>query len=240
MSKHRIYLLSFPKSGRTWVRLIIGKYFADKYELNQDKILVYSSEHSIKNVRILQHTHGGFAIAGEATNIKFLEDKDVILLERNIYDTMVSYYYHCKYRYHNASRRAGADLESKGSFLKSKHGIKRLKSYYEEISNINFLYKTTYEDLHKTPEKECSKILELMGEDVDKEILKNAIEFCTFENMAKAERENKFKISSSNLSKKNEDRAFKVREGKVNNYHNHFSKDQIDYITKIFYETHST
>lgn len=229
MTDNTIFLLSYPKSGRTWLRMIIGKYISKKYNLEEEDSLTYGKELEKLGLKNLFHTHASYTWEKEDITLKDLYNKPIILLSRNVNDTIVSYYHHIKYR-------LGQKRAYKGNisdFIKSNKGVKQIKEFYKNIENMNFIYKTSYEELHANGFEVCKNILEILGEKVDDNILKESIEFCEFSNMQKYEKESKLAISTAVKINVNDKKTFKVREGKVNNYKKYLSNEDIEYIEKV-------
>ena len=99
-----IYVLSYPKSGRTWLRVLIGKYLSLKYNLPEDEILsteFMSTSSGLPRVKF-SHDGTGQNIAKPYEQLsrdkQEYTDKKVILLGRDIKDTLVSGYFHATKR----------------------------------------------------------------------------------------------------------------------------------------------
>lgn len=208
-----LVLLSFPKSGRTWVRVIIGRYISLKYNLPESQILDLGHQYG------LTFTHAGFTWGGGDIKAKVVATKDIILLTRNPYDTLVSAYFDCTYR----GRKNTGNISK---FLRGKYGVSLLNEFNKYTQTIQPVAKITYEELHAQTRKQIKKILVLMGEEIDYNILNEAIDYSKFENMRKLEDIKTINLSK-NIPKQN---ARKVREGKIKNFETYLSKEDIQYI----------
>ena len=224
----KYFLLSYPKSGRTWLRLIINKYMLTKYNnLNENLLSANKNLSKISHLCDLIHTHGGFSWEKDVMNFQDLVFNKTILLTRDIKDTLVSSFFHNKHR--RGQLNFNGDISD---FLKSKYGVKHIKSFYERIKNIEFAYTLDYKDLHYNPFESTKKILTLLGESVTDEILIGSIKYCRFNNLQKKELSNEISLSDKqSMTNKN---GLKVREGKIGNYINYLSQKDIEYIEKEF------
>lgn len=100
-----IPVVSYPKSGRTWHRSMIGAYLTYKHDLDLRAItdvLVLTRKLGLPSVH---YTHNGanytYAVAGaHFTNATAYvwRGKRVILIVRELRDILVSAYHHARYR----------------------------------------------------------------------------------------------------------------------------------------------
>lgn len=228
MENNKIYLLSYPKSGRTWLRLIIGKYFSLKYKEDEESSLSLGQQLEKYGLKNLIHTHASYTwVVKQELTLDQLTDAPIILLKRNIKDTLVSYYHHFAYR--NRKDRYEGSISD---FLRSPQGVSQIKEFYNKTSKMNFIFVTSYEDLHSNAFEVTKTVLHLLGENVDTHLLHGAVEFCKFDNMQKYEKEQKLGISTNVQINPNNVESFKVRQGKVNNFDNYLSKEDIQYIDR--------
>ena len=117
------------------------------------------------------------------------------------------------------------------------YGAQKILSFYQNWY-INkelpkqFLF-ITYEDLHANTEKVLEQVLKFIGiDEPDKNFIKDAIEMSSFENLKKAEKDNKFNNEILAPADQKEPENYKVRKGKVNNYYEYLSEEDIQYIDK--------
>ncbi|MBD3390054.1 hypothetical protein GF415_03830 [Candidatus Micrarchaeota archaeon] len=214
-------VLSFPKSGRTWLRTILAKYLELEYgipftlELNDRKIP--------RNLRI------GFTHNLE--RLKELKGCKKILLFRDPRDVVVSQYHHCK----NRSKTFDGQIHE---FIRDEEvGIPRIIDFmnraWEESGSREDCMTITYENLHKDTYSELRAIIGFLGFRIDGEKLKEAIKFSSFDKMQQMERDGKFnnwRLQSSNPKNKN---AYKVRNGKIGNFGKELDSKDLEYVNKI-------
>ena len=158
----------------------------------------------------------------------YRKDK-ILFLVRDPRDVIVSHYFQLKFR---AKRYNGSISE----FIRDeKRGITKILYFYniwyenKDIPSDFLLVK--YEDLHRN----CFKVMKSIWKffdlsKINDEIIKDAIAESSFKNMQRIEKEGKIKDRSFGVIDVNDNRTFKVREGKINGYINHLNRDDINYI----------
>jgi hypothetical protein len=232
--KEIFYLVSFPKSGRTWLRFIIANYlnlyFDLKIEVNLKtffSIIPNDDIGKIKGIagyKYVKDRRFPLILASHKPLNRINNDNKKIVLLRNIYDVLVSdYFQHVYY----LKRFNGTISE----FIRQENGS--LFRYCEFINSVNKNDKIiTYENMHKNIEAEVTKVLNFLGLEIDVAILKNSIELSSFENMKESEKENSIAGRPHKDGKYDENSA-RVREGKVNNYHKYLTQSDIQYIDEV-------
>lgn len=218
-------VISFPKCGRTWLKVVVGKYLELKYQKTTD--FLDFDELTNNN---LKFTHDGSDWTKDkpAAPEDFAETR-VIMLTRNPYDAFVSYYNHVMHRDKiydgNISSLITSKLDPIGNY-------KRLYKRWEDNKYVPKDYAIiSYEDMHTDPVKTIGKVIRILTGSIDITVLEEAIEFGKFDNMKKLEQSRS--ISKTSLAYKGNARAMKVRSGKVNGYKEHLSEHDIRMINKV-------
>ena len=70
-----MYVLSYPKSGRTWLRALIGKYLSLKHNIPENLILSTEIMTSKSNLPRVSFTHNGSARIDKTEYKKLSRDK---------------------------------------------------------------------------------------------------------------------------------------------------------------------
>tara|TARA_R110000823_G_scaffold119998_9_gene244385 strand:- start:5350 stop:6270 length:921 start_codon:yes stop_codon:yes gene_type:complete len=241
--RHCDYIFaSYGKSGRTWVRVMISRYFQLVYKLPDNILMGFDNYHKL-DARIprIFFTHDNYlrGYTGNVDSKKDFYDKKTVLLVRNPMDVAVSQFFQWKYRMRaekksmNNYPQHAADI-SVYDFLKHEgqglgHIIDFMNAWGRELSNIKQLLVVRYEDLREQPEREMARIVEFMGMQPDEDYLKDTAEFASVENLRKKEQENYFWRSGSRVQAKdvNDPNTFKVRKAKVGGYRDYFDDDQV-------------
>lgn len=233
---------SYGKSGRTWVRVMISRYYQLVYQL-PDNILMGFDNFSRLNRDIprIFFTHDNYLrhYTGNVDSKRDFYDKKTVLLVRNPLDVAVSQFFQWKYRMRPEKKAMNnypehdADI-SVYDFVKHDgqglcHIIDFMNAWVTELSHIKTLLVVRYEDLRTAPEQEMARIVEFLGLEVSESFLQDTAEFASVENLRNKEKENYFWRSGSRVQAKdvNDPNTFKVRKAKVGGYRDYFDDDQV-------------
>ncbi|RMI26247.1 MAG: sulfotransferase domain-containing protein, partial [Calditrichaeota bacterium] len=214
----QIYLISYPKTGRTWLRALIGKALCERYGLSEEQLLDTEALTATAGLPRAVFTHDGSAMKEQKSyrelspDKRFYRDKKVVLLGRDVRDTLVSAYF-------QATRRIHVFEGTMSEFIRDERfgAIKMLTFYrywYENREVPAAFLLLRYEELHRDTAGWLKKVLHFMGAGhIPEAIIDRAVEFCQFENMRRAEMENRF--GSARLSPRDvqDPESFKVRRG---------------------------
>jgi hypothetical protein len=242
---YEVYIVSYPKSGRTWLKLLIGKYLVLKYKFDTNVLsteqLIADSE--LKNTCFI---HDGSSWQPEnekfglPSNVRYDElddnkqrykNSDVIFLEREVKDVLVSSYCHTRYRdgkFHGDIQKFIYDP------VFGAKKICRFNQIWKQNKNIprNFL-PLRYEDMHTNTKRTLINVLTFLGDDIDEDKVNQSVDFCVFDKLNKAELSNEINLSSSLSAIKSNPESMKIRKGKIGGYVEYMTQDQIDVIDKI-------
>jgi len=233
---------SYGKSGRTWVRVMISRYFQLVYKLPENILMGFDNFHRMdKRIPRIFFTHDNYprGYTGNLDSKKDFYDKKTVLLVRNPMDVAVSQFFQWKYRMradkkamnnypqHDAGISVYDFLKHEGAGLA--HIIEFMNAWGRELPNIKQLLVVRYEDLRSQPEREMGRIVEFLGMQPDDACLQDTVEFASVENLRKKEQENYFWRSGSRVQAKdvNDPNTFKVRKAKVGGYRDYFDDDQV-------------
>lgn len=241
-SFHPIYIVSYPKTGRTWLRLLIGKVYCEKYNLS-DKDAIHLKEISRQYGPIpIMLTHDNSSWNKKLLKFyqmptnknKFIGAK-VIFLIRDVRDTLVSCYF-------QASKRDNNFKGSLSDFIKSESfGIIKILTFYniwyENRKKPKDFLLLRYEDIHKNPHNTLIKTLNFIGlKNVKKEIIDKAVNFANFNNMQKMERENFFNTDILKPTDITDKETYKVRRGIIGDHISYLNDKDFEYIERVITE----
>lgn len=220
LGKRKFLIVSFPKSGRTWVRVLMAKYLELKMgtpfniEFPEEVVPGYS----------LDFSHSCYSIS-------FLHQRKVAIITRDPRDVLISYYYARSFR--RQFRRYKGTLSE---FIRSRWGVPRILEFYNQLtleqSETNSFHYVSYEGLQSDPGFELTKLLEYFEIPIDLTLVDKAVEFSSFENMKRMETDRKFKnkriepYDTDNLD------SVKVRKGKVGGYKQDLPKEDLQWINE--------
>ena len=231
------YLVSHPKAGRTWIRVIIAKIFSLHFNIPFNLNLLEMKLNHPK-IPYIQFTHAGSDIQSrlKTRNVRFtipehIRRKPVIFLARDPRDTIVSFYY-------QAVKRRKMFQGTISEFIRDERlGINRLIDFMNTWSsylknNPNSIV-ILYEELHRDILGAVKKLLTFIGlNDVGEEIIKDAASFASFDNMKRMEREGVFRDSILLPVDPNDPNSYKVRKGRIGSYREELSQEDIDYVER--------
>jgi hypothetical protein len=224
------YVLSYPKCGRTWLRLMIGKALDEHYRLGVANPMEIGRMHrlhrDIPRIRVT-HEHAHRAETIETGKQRF-RNKAVVFLVRDPRDVVVSMYF-------EASRRSGLFSGDIGTFVRQRvGGLDAILDYYNawaESAQVPRRFTLVrYEDLHRTPSDVLPRVLDTLGLSIAPAAIDAAIQFSTFDNMRKLEAGNAFGSKRLRPANAGDAESFKTRKGKVGGHTEYLTAGDLDYV----------
>lgn len=219
-------IISFPKSGRTFVRAMLSRLFQRRFGIDERRLLEFPMLlKASPNVPRLLFTHAGDAMR-TAQEIRLdssnYEHCRVVLLARHPGDVAVSRYHHLKHRSRDRARRRLAQ-QPLDTFVWSEHGgipaIVRFMNQWAELArerrDVGIV---RYEDFLSDPKTSLPKLTEIIGLEVSDADIEDAAEFGSLNNMKRREREGYFQSSRLQAARKGDDASYKVRSGSSGGY----------------------
>ena len=226
-----VYLLSFPKTGRTWLRTMVGRVLQQHYHEHDVSVLdlhhFNAVNREIPKIWVDHDDNPQFKAPEELEVDKSAyQGKKVIFLARDPRDVVISLYFHMKKR----RRFYEGDL---AGFLGNKNGsIDTILRYYniwaaaERIPESFLLVR--YEDIHQDPHRELRRVLDFVGiHGVSDDVIDDAVRYASFSNMRQMEMEDAFDSNKLRAADKSDQDSFKTRKGEVAGYHNYLTAEQI-------------
>jgi hypothetical protein len=214
--KKLYYIVSHPKSGRTWLKVVLGKAVSLHYGL--DDTIFFKPYYFSRKIPQFRFVHGNFKMLLDDQDISSLSKKHIIHLVRDPRDVVVSYYFHI-------TKRA-KDIDFSGDlhdFIYSEEfGVRRIIQYLNMMrrveENAGSFLEIRYEDLKNDFSNTFKTILDYTGLPLSEKIITESQNWGSIDNMKKLERADYF--NSSVLKPKNADdpSTYKVRSGKIGGY----------------------
>ncbi len=232
------FLISYPKCGRTWVRLVLGVYALNGREgdpLELDRLTAELPE--LSSVRV---SHDDYPHWKPYTDIhkdkSMYAGKRVALMVRDPRDVVVSYYFQYTRR---GDRKGANDADFSGSMSDFVHhpigGIRSIVAFYNAWAAgrtvpDGFLL-VPYEDVHANPSTTFRGLIDFFGwPDNGEQALASAISFGSFDNMKKLEAQNALNSVRLRRPTDGDPESFKVRRGIVGGYRDYLTADDITFI----------
>lgn len=235
-------IASYGKSGRTWMRVMLSRYYQQVYALPERILMGFDNFHKINPaVPKIFFTHDNYlrTYTGNVDSKKDFYDKKVILMVRRPQDVVVSQFFQWKYRMRpdkmamNGYPPAGSDVSMYDFVLDPNCGLPRiidfLNLWASEMPNIKQLLLVRYEDMRSDPEHQLERIVGFLDMQPDAEKLKDSVQFSAVENLRKMEKENYFWRSGSRVKARDpgNPHSYKVRRAKVGGYRDYFDEQQV-------------
>ncbi|CAA6823247.1 MAG: Unknown protein [uncultured Thiotrichaceae bacterium] len=244
-------LLSFPKSGRTWLIQQIISYL--KYYFNPTKLQVEKFNlHRLDSWNAFQPIVPLFNITHDdnphlKTRQALSEDKSefnddtVVLLVRDPRDVIVSLYFEMTRRsqFYEVWGFDTSNFPSKytpiSAFIRGEQGgIDSIIRYFEiwdkasqALENFICIH---YEDMKTNTENILVKALQHWNLPIEPDCIAEAIKACEFERMQHKEAKGDYQSLSLTPADQEDPESFKVRRGKVGGYIDYLSTNDIAYL----------
>jgi hypothetical protein len=242
-----VYLLSYPKCGRTWVTLQIGRAISQHFGMEVPNLLKLSTfGEAIPEVPHIRLTHDDQPHRKRPHELdpsrEKLAGKKVILLARDPRDVIVSYYHHKSRReplrdfwwFQKKRKETHSRFEGTlADFLEQEIGgfdtLLRYYAIWEKARHTPGAFLLLrYEDMQADPAAQLRRVLDFIGlSRISDAEVKEAVEYASFRNMQKieaGEEVKSFKLKAGDVSDPN---SYKVRRGKVGGYRDELTPEQI-------------
>ena len=247
-SKLPVYIISFPKSGRTWVRLFLGKYLQMAYNLPNMSIdeLLEVQKFYTYNAKIpkIHFTHGkpdGNAFWLTPKELKITPKRyaylRVVLLVRDPKDVIVSSYFERTLRrlHKEDNGRKKMFQGSLQDYVYARTGsldtILKFYRLWAENKQVpaDFML-LRYEDLKNDTYYNMERLLKFTRVTIIPKLIKQAIDFSSFDKMKAYEKSENVQSDRLSNPKFTNPEAFKVRKGKIGGYKDYLDSATINYI----------
>ena len=235
-------IVSFGKSGRTWLRVMLSRFYQVKHNLSRRSFLGFDNFHR-KNPAIPKvfFTHDNYLkdyTEHKDSKVDFY-DKKVVLLARDPRDVAVSQFFQWKYRMRPHKKSLNdypahqQDISVYDFVTNPDAGIPKIidfmNDWAQELPRIKNMLIVRYEDMRAQPEAVLKQIVEFMGTPGSTEDIREAVTFASYDNMKKLEEKKIFWLSGNRLVPKDKSNpnSFKVRRAKVGGYRDYFDDRQV-------------
>jgi hypothetical protein len=236
-------VISYPKSGRTWLRLLVGHYLVAENSFPEQDAIKCEALVNRAHLPKISFTHDNADWNSSTvipydqlpTNKTQYKQHNVIFLHRNIKDTLVSSYF-------QATKRDKIFKGTLSEFVRNRYfGAKKIfrfnQIWFENQNVPNNFMSLSYEEMHDNTSQSLSTVMRFLGKKrINSNAISVAVEKCSFENMKQAELNNTYESVRLRPGNVDDPESFKLRKGKINGYVDYLTEDDITYIDKIIKE----
>lgn len=206
-ASRKLYVVSYPKCGRTWLRVMLSRYKQHLLALPEFHLFLHriptrepfsrqvlfthanaDYPHSRRNSLKFQAARwlGLDDAAARRMDFGFCRGAKVVFLVRDPRDAVVSYYHHRAQRLRSFRYRGPISAFIRDPYV----GLPRLIAFMNLVARERCRYDhltMAYEDLRADPAAELERLLRFAGFPVRPEALAEAVDYGSFSNMARLE-----------------------------------------------------
>ena len=203
LQKADAVVVSFGKSGRTWLRVMVSRLYQQVYDLPEDTLIGFDNFHNMESrVPRLFFTHDNYIgdYTGHTDSKVDFYDKKVLLMVRDPRDVAVSQFFQWKFRM-PAEKKALNDYLPDGDdssiydFVMHDGGglpkvIDFMNIWARERDNLRALSVIRYEDMRADPATALERAVTHTGTPGSPDHIEAARDYAAYENMKKREAKN--------------------------------------------------
>ena len=233
-----VVIVSFGKSGRTWLRVLLSRFFQLRFGLRPSAFIGFDNLHR-KNDGIPRvfFTHDNYLrdFTGNTDSKRDFYGKKVVLLVRQPGDVAVSQFHQWKFRMRphkkglNKYPEHGKEVDVFSFAMDEDAGLPKvidfMNGWAREMPRLRAAADRPLRgSARATPAGQLRRVLEFMGQQPTDAELADCVAFASVENMRKLEEKSAFWLAGSRMrpgDKANPD-SFKVRRAKVGGYRDYF------------------
>jgi hypothetical protein len=234
--------VSFGKSGRTWLRVMLSRYYQLAYGLPERSILRFDNYSNANSaVPKIFFTHGNYLrdYTGHHETKQDFYGKRVILLVRRPQDVAVSQYFQWKYRMParkkglNQYPAHGEDVSLYDFVMNPRVGLPGIVAFMngwaDELPNLRDHVLLRYEDMHADPAANLRRMVAFLGMQPEDGRIDEAVRFASVDNLRELERRRFFRGAGIRMKAKDRSNpdSYKVRRAKVGGYRDYFDDDHL-------------
>jgi hypothetical protein len=215
-------IISFPKSGRTFVRAMVARLYQRRFGIDERKLLEFPMlDRAPAEVPRLLFTHAGDAMRTPEQIHLDPADFDhakVVLIARHPGDVAVSRCHHLQHRSRDKARRRLAEQPLRDFVWDERGGIPSITAFLNAFAALPGITIIGYQDFLERPATALGRLAKAIGLGASRADIADAVEFGRLENLRKREREGYFTSSRLKQARRGDEASFKVRSGTSGGY----------------------
>ena len=238
LHKADVALVSFPKSGRTFVRIMLARLYERQFGIDDRDVLNFATlRRAPRAVPRILFTHDGDAMRRPSQirlNRKAYRNSRVAVLARHPGDIVVSRYFHLKHRSLDPVRQRLASQPLSDFVWTEFGGIPSIVRFLNQWATLarerDDILIVRYEDFLNEPEPTLGRLARFVGLDSRDADIRDAVEFARFDNLKAKEREGYFTSKRLGPGREGNEGSYKVRSGKSGGYQAQLSQAEQDLV----------
>lgn len=241
-----VAVVSFGKSGRTWLRVLLSRLYQQKFDLPPGALVEFDNLHRLNpEVPKIFFTHDNYLrdFTGDDGEKRAYRGTPVVLLARDPIDVAVSQYFQWQHRMRphkmliNRYPRVDSGISMhefvSGEAAGAPKVIGFLNDWAESFTVLETLLLVRYEDMRANTHMQLRRVVDFLGTIATDAEIDDAVQYASFENMRK--RETQASHESERLAATDRDNpdSYKSRRGKVGGYRDYFTEEEIAALKRI-------
>lgn len=241
-SKPDIIVVSYPKSGRTWLERLLVEQIRAQYSLDEEYESISQLTRAMPDLPTIAFSHAGSSWEGRIlTRVQMARrayakfDRSLIFLHRDPRDVLVSEFYHLRGRTGVKNFQKGRLIESEVVGLPKIIEFMNRWAEYARDHELECLL-VSYEELRAQTREILKTVNSFLGIDFNTDAVTAAIRRCDFQRMQKEEAAGARSNPRLSAADPSDPTSFKVRSGRSGEYRTFFSLDELHRIESLISE----
>jgi Sulfotransferase domain len=245
-----VLVVSFTKSGRTWLRVLLSNLFSRRFALSDKELLDGDNLHrqapGVPKVYFAPDTKFPYPEMGPAKVFASSRQK-VVFLVRDPRDVAVSFYFHVKHRagarelrrkrIPEAARSLAIDSFVLDPHFGTARAIAYLNRWAAERAALPQSHVLYYEELVADTVGAFTAVLDFIGQPADPSLVAEVVDFASFQSLQQKEREGFFDSDRLGQTRAGDAETGKVRQGRVGGYRDQLRPDTVLALDRLVRET---
>lgn len=229
------YVVSYPKCGRTWLRVMLqayGEHAGLRPQALADRSYLRVGPGALVRFR---HTPGNWVPAPKPADQLRVPDKyrgsRVVFLVRDPRDVLVSSYYHLRVR----ERIYNGSISEfvRHDLVGTRKVIEFMNCWLDFGPQLADLLLVRYEALHTEPDTQLERIVRFLDLPIDAEAVASAVERASFSSMQAMEADHSARHPWLHTDRRTPAQGRKVRRGKVGGFLDDLPAEDLAYVDGV-------
>jgi hypothetical protein len=238
-------VVSFGKSGRTWLRVMISRLYQQKFGLPEGSLIEFGNFHRLRpEIPRVLFTHDNYLrdYTGDGGSKRAFAGRRVILLVRHPADIAVSQFHQWQHRMRehkialNQYPPRSRDL-SLYEFMLGASGLPKVIDWLNEwargLDEIGDVLVVSYEELRRETVATFTRVAEYLHAQATPEQIADAVEWSRFENMKQREAESASTSGRLSAPDTSNPDSYKARRAKAGGYRDDFGPAELETIEQL-------